>query len=210
MSPRRAIPIFEELGDDRGLARTWLLAGWVHGGIHGQEAERERAAERALIHYRRSGFPPGTCLGQIAAALYYGPAPVGRAISRCEELLLEEGTGPLGRANINRYLGGLMAMAGAVDRGRELVRDAAAELDDLGQTGRRGTATRSWPTSSSWRATSLRRDRRSRHSARTARRARTSDCSGLPHAGLLMCSTRTVTMKLRALAGDCSQVRGSQ
>ena len=37
----KAIPMFEELGDDRGLARAWLLAGWVHGGIHGQQGEGE-------------------------------------------------------------------------------------------------------------------------------------------------------------------------
>ena len=131
----KAIPTFEELGDDRGLGRAWLLTGWVHGGFHAQEAEREEAAERALIHYRRSMFPAGTCLGQIAAALYYGPAPVSRAVNRCEELLLEEGAGPIGRANVGRYLGGLLAMTGAVDRGRELVTDAAAAFDDLGQTG---------------------------------------------------------------------------
>ena len=105
-----AIPNLEQLGDGRGLGRVWLLTGWVHGGIHGQHASWEEAAERALVHYRRSGFPAGTCLGQIAAALYYGPAPVSRAVSRCEELLLEEGTGPLGRANLDRYLGGLVAM----------------------------------------------------------------------------------------------------
>ena len=76
-----------------------------------------------------------TCLGQVAAALYYGPTPAPHAISRCEELLLEEGTGPLGRANVDRYLGGLLAMTGAVGHGRELVIHAAAAFDDLGQTG---------------------------------------------------------------------------
>jgi hypothetical protein len=131
----KAIPTFEELGDDRGLARAWMLSGWVHGGVHGQHAAWESAAEQALAHYRRLGWPANTCRGQIAAAVYYGPAPVSRAASRCEELLLEEGVGPLGRANVNRYLGGLMAMAGAVEPGRELVLQAAAAFDDLGQTG---------------------------------------------------------------------------
>ncbi len=131
----KATPLFEELRDDRGLSRVWLLTSWVHGGIHGHEAKREEAAERALIHYRRAGFPPGVCLGQIVAALYYGPAPVGRAVSRCEEFLVDEASGPLGRANIDRYLGGLLAMTGAIAEGRELVSQAAATLDDLGQTG---------------------------------------------------------------------------
>ena len=56
----KAIPMFEELGDDRGLARAWLLSGWVHGGMHGQHEAWAEGAERALIHYRRSGFPPGS------------------------------------------------------------------------------------------------------------------------------------------------------
>ena len=89
----KAIPTFEELGDDRGLGRAWLLTGWVVAAVHAQEAEREQAAERALVHYRRSGHQVNTCLGQVAAALYYGPTPAPHAISRCEKLLLEEGTG---------------------------------------------------------------------------------------------------------------------
>jgi hypothetical protein len=131
----KGLPLFEELGDDRSLGRAWLLSGYVRGGVHGQHAEWEEAAERALGYYRASGFPPGTCLGQIAAALYYGPAPVERAIARCEELVLEAGIGPIGRANVLRYLGGLVAMAGDAKRGAALVVEAAASFEELGQVG---------------------------------------------------------------------------
>ena len=60
---------------------------------------------------------------------------MGRAVSRCEEFLLDDATGPLGRANIDRYLGGLLAMSGAVERDASSSSHAAASLDDLGQTG---------------------------------------------------------------------------
>jgi DNA-binding SARP family transcriptional activator len=129
------VPVFEAVSDDRSLARAWLLAGWVHGGWHGQHAAWEKAAEQALTHYRLSGFPPATCLGQIAAALYYGPAPVREAIDRCERLLLEEGAGVIGAANVARYLGGLKAMSGEIDDGRALVDRATASLGELGQAG---------------------------------------------------------------------------
>jgi tetratricopeptide (TPR) repeat protein len=87
------------------------------------------------VHYRRSGFPPGTCLGQIAAALYYGPVHTEQAIGRCEELLFEPGLGAAGKANVERYLGGLVAMTGDIERGRGHIVEAAAAFDDLGQVG---------------------------------------------------------------------------
>src|SRR5207244_5403219 len=67
------IPTLETLGDYRALGRTWLLVGFVHGGILGRHAAWEEAAARALVYYRKAGWPASTCLGQIAAALYYGP-----------------------------------------------------------------------------------------------------------------------------------------
>ena len=71
---------FEELEDDRSLARAWLLIGYVRGGIHGNHAAWEEAEERALEYYRRTAFPPATCLGQIAAAIYWGPTAVSAGI----------------------------------------------------------------------------------------------------------------------------------
>src|SRR5439155_23449669 len=61
-----AIPTFEALNDDRALGRAWLLTAFVHGGRHLRCKAREEAAERALFHYRRAGWPAATCLGQPA------------------------------------------------------------------------------------------------------------------------------------------------
>jgi DNA-binding SARP family transcriptional activator len=130
-----AIPVFEALGDDRALGRAWLFAGFVHGGVHGHRAHWERDAERSLVHYRRAGWPVSTCLGEIAAALYYGPARVGRASARCRQLLDEETATAAGRAGVLAFLGGLMAMTGEFGEARALLAEAAETYAELGMTG---------------------------------------------------------------------------
>jgi tetratricopeptide (TPR) repeat protein len=128
-----AIPVFEAVGDDRGLGRAWLLAGWVRGGAFGRHADWLDAAERALAHYMRAGWPPSTCLAHIAAALYFGPTPVDAAVARCRELLA---AGPdfAGEAGVAAHLGGLLAMAGEWDEARELLGRARALYEELGRT----------------------------------------------------------------------------
>jgi tetratricopeptide (TPR) repeat protein len=127
-----AIPTFEAIGDDRSLARAWLLIGYVRGGIHGNHAAWEEAEERALVHYRRTAFPTATCLGQIAGALYWGPTKVSDGIGRCGELLTDETIGHAGRAMIMPYLGGLHAQAGDTGQARALLDEAEAIYEDLG------------------------------------------------------------------------------
>src|SRR5207237_5927859 len=108
---------------------------FAQGGVRGRHSVWEDAAERALVHYRNAGWPAATCLGQIAAALYYGPAPVDRAIARCEELLADESSGRAGEANVLAFLGGLRAMQGCFDDARFAIARASAILDELGQVG---------------------------------------------------------------------------
>jgi class 3 adenylate cyclase/DNA-binding winged helix-turn-helix (wHTH) protein len=128
-----AIPILETLDDDRALGRTWLLTGFVHGGVRCQHAAWEEAAGRALVHYERSGWPVSTCLGQLAAALYYGPTPVPDAIRRCEALLSGPAADPLSEANVLAFLGGLRAQAGDFVGARDLVARARSTYEVLGQ-----------------------------------------------------------------------------
>ncbi|PWU21650.1 MAG: hypothetical protein C5B48_11055, partial [Candidatus Rokuibacteriota bacterium] len=126
-----AIPTFEGLHDDRSLGRAWLLSGYVQGGLHCQNSEWSSAAQRALVHYRRSGWPTSACLGEIAVSLYYGPTPVPEAIRRCEELL-DDVSDRAGEGRVLVWLAGLEAFAGRLERGRRLV-DAAREIyEDLG------------------------------------------------------------------------------
>jgi tetratricopeptide (TPR) repeat protein len=129
----RAIPLFEAAGDDRLLGRALLLVGWVHGGHRGQNALRLDAAERALECYQRSTWPAATPAGEIANALYFGPTPVSIGISRCETLLRAARLDRFGQANVESFLGGLVAQAGDGERAHSLVASAAVLYQDLGQ-----------------------------------------------------------------------------
>ena len=128
----RAIPVFEELGDDRALGRTWRHIGYVRGGMQCRNRDWERAAEEALVHYRRAGWSAGGCLAELAAALYLGPTPVPDAIRRCDELL-EEATDKAGRANVLVYKGGLEALAGQFDAGRSAIAEASSTYQEIGE-----------------------------------------------------------------------------
>ena len=127
-----AVPTFEALNDDRSLARAWLLIGYVRGGIHGDHAGWEDAEGRALHYYKRSAYPPATCLQQIAAAIYWGPTAVPQGISRYSALLADESIGRLGRSGILPFLGGLHAQEGEFAKARELIAEAEGMLTDLG------------------------------------------------------------------------------
>ena len=128
-----ATPVFESLGDNRSLGRTWMLTGWVQGGMYCHNAVWEESAERALGYYRRAGAPVATCVGQIAAALYFGPTSATTAVARCFELLDHEVEDRAGEANVLAHLGGLQAMLGGFDAAREQLARARQIYDDLGQ-----------------------------------------------------------------------------
>jgi tetratricopeptide (TPR) repeat protein len=126
-----AIPVFEAHDDQRALGRAWLLSGYVRGGLHCHNAAWQDAAERALEHYRRSGWPTAACFGELAVALYYGPTPVADAIRSCERLVAEAPEQG-GKAHVLVWLGGLEAMAGRLDRGRQLVAEGRSIYEELG------------------------------------------------------------------------------
>ena len=128
-----AIPVFDALGDDRGLGRVWVLSGWVEGGLLGRCARWEEAAERALEHYRRAGYPVSTCIAQIAAALYHGPTPVATATARLEQLFAVVDDLP-GRAAVLAYLGGLATMRGETGDASSALAEARALYTELGRT----------------------------------------------------------------------------
>jgi DNA-binding SARP family transcriptional activator len=127
------IPVFDALGDDRAAGRAWMLAGWVRGGAFGRHDEWLDAAERALGHYVRAGFSPSTCVGHIAAALYFGPTPVDAAITRCRTLLVDHVDDVAGEAGVSAHLGGLVAMTGAWDEATALLERARSLYGELGR-----------------------------------------------------------------------------
>jgi tetratricopeptide (TPR) repeat protein len=128
----KAVPIFEELGDERALGRTWRNVGYVRGGVEGRIADWQAAVERALVHYRRSGWSAAGCLAELTAALLQGPTPVAEGLDRCEQLL-GEARDRAGRANVLCFMGGLEALDGRLDEGRRRVEEAVTTYEELGE-----------------------------------------------------------------------------
>jgi class 3 adenylate cyclase len=127
----QAIPIFEELNDERALGRTWRHVGYVRG-IEGGLGAWQEAVERAVVHYRRSKWSASGCLAELASALFYGPTPVDEALERCEELL-DEATDRAGRANVLAFMGGLDAIDGRFEVAHLHVAEAATTYDEIGE-----------------------------------------------------------------------------
>jgi tetratricopeptide (TPR) repeat protein len=128
-----ALPVFEQLADDRALGRTWMLTAWLDGGMRCQNAASAVAAERALDHYRRAGWPASACLAQLCSALCNGPTPVDEAVVRCKDLLAEV-EDLAGEASVRAFLGALEGMRGRFDEAGKLIGEARALFDDLGHT----------------------------------------------------------------------------
>jgi class 3 adenylate cyclase/tetratricopeptide (TPR) repeat protein len=130
----RTIPLLEEIGDDPGLARAWLLKAEpdVNACRWGARAE---ALERALEHARRAG-DASEAAGMMfmhAQALYYGRTPVAEAIRRCEGYLAEYPNDRLLGASVGTVLAGLRAMEGDFDEARGLYSHARAVHEELGR-----------------------------------------------------------------------------
>jgi DNA-binding SARP family transcriptional activator len=127
----KAVPIFEELNDDRALGRTWRHIGYVRG-IEGRLGDWQEAVERAVVHYRRSDWSASGCLAELASALFFGPTPVAEGLRRCEELL-DGATDRAGRANVLAFMGGLEAIDGRFDVARLHVAEAAKTYEEIGE-----------------------------------------------------------------------------
>jgi class 3 adenylate cyclase/tetratricopeptide (TPR) repeat protein len=85
-----SVAAFTAIGDDRGLAATWLLLAEVRC-LEGAIATVTDAARQALEHARRADDPrtQGHALLYLVLALDVGPTPVREAIETCEALLSE-------------------------------------------------------------------------------------------------------------------------
>ena len=127
----QGLPVFEAVGDDRALGRAWRWISHAHGAIRGRHAAAAEAAEKAVEHHRRSGWPVAASLGDLAVALHAGPTPAGEAIRRCRKLLAEADLA--GEARIVPLLAGLVAMRGDFAQARELAARGRTLLEHLGQ-----------------------------------------------------------------------------
>jgi class 3 adenylate cyclase/tetratricopeptide (TPR) repeat protein len=129
----RAVEVFSELDDERGLAQAWRRISRAEC-VRCSYAAAEAAAERALRYALRSGgrLDAARAADVLGTALLWGPTPVAEAVLRCQELLTEaEGNEPM-RANVLAALAGLRALEGEFERARRLRADAERIYLDLG------------------------------------------------------------------------------
>jgi class 3 adenylate cyclase len=131
---RLALAVFEDAGDEAGLATAWDLLAQVHL-MACRYAERAEGLERALHHALRAG---GEREAEIRIGLetahYWGPTPVEECVARCEALLGEAaGRHPTVEAALVGTLAGLEAMRGRFDEARALYARQREIHEDLGR-----------------------------------------------------------------------------
>jgi class 3 adenylate cyclase/tetratricopeptide (TPR) repeat protein len=131
--PGTVIPVFEEHGDDMGLARAWRLVADAHWE-RGRYSDVERAIERAMHHARKADADRelAESLRMYAGTALYGPTPVAEMIPRCEWIIGEAHGSRAAEAGALRCLGAAYAMEGRIDEGRASVARASEILEDLG------------------------------------------------------------------------------
>ena len=130
-----AIPVFEELGHEAGLARALCVAGkllvW-----NGEAALALEEFERSVRHARNAGDRTNEIesLRYMLIAMYRGPMSVDEALARSVEL---RALGPPDRRfgiGWRTTCAALEAMRGGFDVARELLAQAGALAEELGGT----------------------------------------------------------------------------
>ncbi len=129
----RVIPVFQELEDHLGLARSYRLTADVHWS-RARYAACDEALLLAADHARKAGAvrEETECLAQLAGSGLYGPAPVAEVVRRCEEIRATSGGRPAAEARALRTLAACVAMEGRFDEGRELANRSYEMLNELG------------------------------------------------------------------------------
>ena len=84
----RAITVFERIGDEQGLSKSWSLLGLVHLYTT-QFSEAEEAWERSSLHAHRAGNlrEELESLSWVPICVWAGPTPVHDALRRCETVI---------------------------------------------------------------------------------------------------------------------------
>jgi ATP/maltotriose-dependent transcriptional regulator MalT len=138
---QRVIPVFEEVGDERGLATASLLLAEVDW-FRCRYAAVEGHLERTITHAQLAGdrAMEMQALARLASAVLFGPTPAEAGIRRCREIS-EQGRGhPRVEASVLCTEANLRAMLGRFEGTREQIGRARELNDELGQTFR-STAT---------------------------------------------------------------------
>jgi DNA-binding SARP family transcriptional activator len=132
----RAIGVFEELGDELGLARAWRLIALANR-LLGRQSARRLALERALVHVRRTDDrrTEAWIFDGLGGVHNYGPSPVQDLLGFADESLT------WARASGQRFheahalaqgFGRAYAMLGDFESARHAIEEARSIVEDLG------------------------------------------------------------------------------
>jgi class 3 adenylate cyclase/tetratricopeptide (TPR) repeat protein len=141
------IPMYEQAGDDAGLARAWHLVSVKHFA-HCEFGAMDRALAKAIDHARKAGDSrqEWRALGARALAVLLGPTSVIDAIDVCSEIRERTAANPSLQAFATGQLAELEAMRGRFDEARRFCAEAKAVLAEHGRTvGLAGIALHSAP-----------------------------------------------------------------
>ena len=130
-----AVPVFEALGDDAGLARAWRRIAYAHQ-LRLRYGAAEDAALLALGYAKTAteAQEEARIVDVLCTSLLYGPTPAEEAVARCEEMLAQERERRVVEANISISLAGLLAMLGRFDEARAHAERAKSVYGELGLT----------------------------------------------------------------------------
>jgi class 3 adenylate cyclase/tetratricopeptide (TPR) repeat protein len=128
-----AIGVFEEAGDELGLARAWDLIASVHYG-QGQSAAAEAAWEESIRYARGADSRRDELSGlsSLASVALWGPCHRLEADERCENILARVKGDLEEEAYVLGVLGCLRALEGRFDDARALHRRRSAIFEELG------------------------------------------------------------------------------
>jgi predicted ATPase len=129
----RAARLFDELGDDHGLAKAWTLSAQAYWGLC-KYAQMEDMLERALVHAERAGDERSRSLilEGLARAALLGPTPVEEGRRRCEGILADARGDPPLEAVAIAMIGALKAQLGSFDEARASCRRSWAIGEEFG------------------------------------------------------------------------------
>lgn len=128
-----AIPLFETLSDELGLARSWRLLSIIHVALAHFSAAEE-ALDHAAAHAQRAGDRQEELdsLFWLPLPLWAGPATPDEGIRRCDDIIRRADGDRKVEASVLFVRGGFESMRGRFREARELFAMARAILEDLG------------------------------------------------------------------------------
>jgi predicted ATPase/class 3 adenylate cyclase len=130
-----AISVFEEAGDEAGLARAYHLLSQVHH-MRSRTEEHIEALELALEHARRAGETAyeAAILIWLAVEYFFGSTPVEEMQPKLEQILAEaraKSLFPLEGITLS-FLGGAEGLRGRFEEAREIFHQGRAILTEIG------------------------------------------------------------------------------